>query len=127
MRSASPSSTSRPCTHRSCSVLPDTPALDEYDDEPAPSGEHLAVAEPPENNESELEPEWGAADEDWFDALEAGAGPSDGEPGDEAAAIPFEGLTHDEVLELQADGGRYLVDDLVECGVIGTFAGLPET
>jgi len=41
---------------------------------------------------------------------------------------PFEGLTHAEVLalELPADE-RYLVEDLIPAGAVGTIAGVPET
>ena len=44
------------------------------------------------------------------------------------AGEPFEGLTHAEVLalELPADE-RYLVEDLIPAGAVGTIAGVPET
>jgi hypothetical protein len=41
---------------------------------------------------------------------------------------PFVGLTHDEVLASELpEGPRCLVDDLVEVGTVGTYAGIPET
>jgi 5S rRNA maturation endonuclease (ribonuclease M5) len=42
-------------------------------------------------------------------------------------AGPFDGLTHAEVLDLEFDSEAHLVDDLVECGVVGVVAGIPET
>jgi hypothetical protein len=41
--------------------------------------------------------------------------------------IPFAGLTHAEVLALQFDEERMLVQDLVPVGAVGTIAGVPET
>ena len=40
---------------------------------------------------------------------------------------PFVGLSHDEVLKLKFEGERQLVDELVEAGVLGVIAGIPET
>jgi hypothetical protein len=40
---------------------------------------------------------------------------------------PFAGQTHDEVLALELEGERHLVDNIVEVGVVGVIAGIPET
>jgi AAA domain len=42
-------------------------------------------------------------------------------------AAPFKGLTHADVLDLQFEDESDLVDGIVECGVVGIVAGLPET
>jgi hypothetical protein len=43
------------------------------------------------------------------------------------APPPLVGLTHAEVLELEFEGQRFLIEDLVEPGVIFTTSGVPET
>jgi RecA-family ATPase len=53
--------------------------------------------------------------------------PPQGEDEPREAPAPFEGLTHDEVLELEVEGARVLVEELVETGTVGTVAGIPET
>lgn len=40
---------------------------------------------------------------------------------------PFVGLTHDEVLSLELEEERQLIQDLVPIGAVGTIAGVPET
>lgn len=40
---------------------------------------------------------------------------------------PFEGLPHAEVLALEHEEQRYLVDDLIPAAAVGTIAGVPET
>jgi hypothetical protein len=45
----------------------------------------------------------------------------------EAPIKPFAGLTHDEVLKLTFEGESELVEDLIEAGVLGAIAGIPET
>jgi AAA domain len=45
----------------------------------------------------------------------------------DAPAEPFTGLSHDEVLKLTFEEERQLVEELVEAGVLGVIAGIPET
>lgn len=40
---------------------------------------------------------------------------------------PFEGLTHEQALALELTPERYLVEDLIPVGAVGTIAGVPET
>lgn len=49
------------------------------------------------------------------------------EDSEQDPALPFRGLSHDEVLELTFDGDRQLVEEIVEAGVLGVVAGIPET
>jgi hypothetical protein len=44
-----------------------------------------------------------------------------------AGPEPFVGLSHAEVLDLQFEDEPDLVDGIVECGVVGAIAGIPET
>jgi hypothetical protein len=41
--------------------------------------------------------------------------------------LPFKGLAHADVLKLAFDDQPDLVDGIVECGVVGVIAGIPET
>lgn len=52
--------------------------------------------------------------------------PSD-ETGETADATPFPGRSHADVLALELPAERYLIDDLVPIGAVGTIAGVPET
>jgi hypothetical protein len=47
--------------------------------------------------------------------------------GNAGNAEPFAGLTNEHVLALTFDDERQLVEDLVEAGVVGVVAGVPET
>jgi hypothetical protein len=42
-------------------------------------------------------------------------------------AGPFVGRSHAEVLAMEFEAERFLIDDLVPAGVVGTIAGVPET
>jgi AAA domain len=42
-------------------------------------------------------------------------------------AKPFVGRSHAEVLSMEFEAERFLIDDLVPAGVVGTIAGVPET
>lgn len=45
----------------------------------------------------------------------------------DAAAAPFTGRQHADVLKLTLDGPAELVKDLIDAGVVGTIAGVPES
>ncbi|MFN2467038.1 MAG: AAA family ATPase [Gaiellaceae bacterium] len=69
---------------------------------------------------------------DATDHLAAGHGPEDFEPlpadATEATAVePFRGHSHDDVLRLEFEAPRYLIEDLIPAGAVGTIAGVPET
>lgn len=44
-----------------------------------------------------------------------------------AAPASFSGLTHTEVLTLTFEAERFLIDELIPAGAVGTIAGVPET
>ena len=48
-------------------------------------------------------------------------------PADAGGIAPFEGLRHEEVLALEFETERYLVDDLIPSASLVTYAGVPET
>jgi AAA domain len=67
-------------------------------------------------------------------SLDGDPGPEDRplplEPGTPAPSkddAPFRGLIHDEALALELPPERYLVNDLIPVGGVGTIAGVPET
>lgn len=68
---------------------------------------------------------------DAHDHLAAGHGLDDFEPVPEIEeneqAERFAGLSHADVLALEFPPVRYLVDDLIPIGAVGTIAGIPET
>jgi 5S rRNA maturation endonuclease (ribonuclease M5) len=76
-----------------------------------------------------------AAGKDSSDHLDAGFTlddfepvlPEEGEESDDREHRPFLGLSHADVLALELEAERYLVEDLIPAGAVGTIAGVPET
>ncbi len=79
---------------------------------------------------AELRDLFAVSPEEQIEALDLAADVRRARNGNEpapASIAPFAGLSHADVLGLELDDGRHLVDDLVEAGVVGVIAGLPET
>jgi putative DNA primase/helicase len=74
--------------------------------------------------------EWGdEVTEGFVDPIEdiAEAAPDSPIGGTDDPSGPFEGLTHDQVLELRLPEERFLIAGLIPRGAVGTIAGVPET
>jgi hypothetical protein len=106
--------------------VPDVPCACTPETCTAPNCPVLSLDEIPDLSERELRVRSMATGE--FVASAGNSVPPE-QPGaiDYTEYAPFIGLTHAEVLKMEFDAERFLIDDLIPFGAVGTIAGVPET